>query len=119
MSKEAKQFLESAKEAQQEKSMGAIEATTEGVKGAAAVFLSTMKEVGGAMWDGAKPAFDHGRTEAAAALFHDADGHVMYMRGAQGVEQGQDKAPEHGSPAIEAAQQPELQKEQDRGGLGM
>jgi hypothetical protein len=114
MSNEAKQFLESAKEAQAEKSMGAIEAAAEGMK----AFLSGAREVGGAIWDAGKPAFDHGRTELAAALFHDADAHVMYMRGTQGVEQGQDQAPEHGLSASEAVKPPEVQKEQDRG-LGM
>jgi hypothetical protein len=73
----------------------------------------------GQLWDAAKPAFDHGRTEAAAALFHGASGHVMYMRGQDGVEQGQDQPshglfepPQHGLP-VEPPQQPE--PEQDRG----
>jgi hypothetical protein len=35
-------------------------------------------EVGGQIWDAAKPMFDHGRTELAAALFA-GHAHVMYM----------------------------------------
>ncbi len=36
-----------------------------------------------------RPMFDHGRTEAAAALFA-GHAHVMYMKGPEGNEQGQD-----------------------------
>jgi hypothetical protein len=109
MSKAADQFFANVK--QPEQSMGAIEAVKEGVT----AFLSQMKEMGGEAWDAAKPAFDHGRTEAAAALFNGSSGHVMYMRGTQGVEQGQDQAPDHG--LVEPMKQPEV--EQDRGGMGM
>lgn len=53
----------------------------------------TLKEAGGRMWDAAKPMFDHGRTELAAALFA-GHGHVMYMHNERGVEQSQQQAPE-------------------------
>jgi hypothetical protein len=49
----------------------------------------TLKEAGGQLWDGMKPMFDHGRTEAAAAQFA-GHAHVMYMKGLEGIEQGQD-----------------------------
>ncbi len=38
----------------------------------------SLQEVGGQIWDAAKPMFDHGRTELAAALFA-GHAHVMYM----------------------------------------
>ena len=50
-------------------------------------------EAAGRMWDAAKPMFDHGRTELAAALFA-GHGHVMYMHNESGVEQAQQQAPE-------------------------
>jgi hypothetical protein len=46
-----------------------------------------LKEAAAQLWDGAKPMFDHGRAEAAAALFA-GHAHVMYMKGPDGVEQG-------------------------------
>lgn len=52
--------------------------------------LETIREAGGQLWDLMKPMFDHGRTEAAAALFA-GHAHVMYMNGQKGVEQGQDQ----------------------------
>ena len=46
------------------------------------------------MWDGAKPMFDHGRTELAAALIS-GHGYVMYMRDQkEGVEQTQNHTQE-------------------------
>ena len=51
---------------------------------------ASLKEIGGQFWDGVKPMFDHGRTELAAALFS-GHAHVMYMRGQEGIEQGQDQ----------------------------
>lgn len=45
---------------------------------------ASAKDLGGKLWDGLKPMFDHGRTELAAALFA-GHAHVMYMKG-----QGQD-----------------------------
>ena len=53
----------------------------------------TLKEIGGQMWDAAKPMFDHGRTELAAALFA-GHGHVMYMHNQDGVEQTQNQSQE-------------------------
>lgn len=51
----------------------------EGLKQAA----STANDIGGQIWDGMKPMFDHGRTELAAALFT-GHAHVMYMKGQEG-----------------------------------
>jgi len=51
---------------------------------------SALREAGGQLWDAAKPMFDHGRTEAAAALFI-GNAHVMYMKGNEGDEQGKDQ----------------------------
>jgi hypothetical protein len=83
------------------------------VEGVQALFAG-LKEVGGAVWDGAKPMFDHGRSEAAAALFSGA-GYVMYQRGTAGIEQGQDQ-PLHG-PDLK---QPEVPlPEIERGGMEM
>ena len=49
----------------------------------------TVKEIGGQFWDAAKPMFDHGRTELAAALFA-GHAHVMYMHNSEpGVEKEQ------------------------------
>jgi hypothetical protein len=62
----------------------------DGIREAAAA----LREVGGQIWDAGKPMFDHGRAEAAAALFRECDGHVMYMRGQDGVEQQQAQAME-------------------------
>jgi hypothetical protein len=50
--------------------------------------LETIREAGGQIWDSMKPMFDHGRTEAAAALFA-GHGHVMY--GHESGEQGKDQ----------------------------
>ena len=50
---------------------------------------SSLKDIGGAIWDGLKPAFDNGRTEAAAALFS-GNAYVLYSK-SDGVEQGQDQ----------------------------
>lgn len=101
------------KELFQPKSMGATEAALEGIKEGVSALLSTAKDVGGAVWDGAKPLFDHGRSEAAACLFGgNGSGYVMYQRGVQGIEQGQDQ-PLHG-PEV---QPPEI--EQERGGMSM
>ena len=38
----------------------------------------SLKETGGQLWDAAKPMFDHGRSELAAALFA-GHAYVMYM----------------------------------------
>jgi hypothetical protein len=80
-------------------------------QGGLSAILSAAKDIGGQAWDAAKPMFDHGRTELAAALFR-GDAHVMYMK-SSGNEQEQ-KEPDHGLPPIEAAKQPEVE-EQSRG----
>ena len=80
MSKETRQFFEKLKSGEQP-------TLVESIKEAA----SSLKDVGGAIWDGLRPMADHGRTELAAALFSSHDAHVMYMRPEHGVEQGQDQ----------------------------
>lgn len=79
MSKQTKEFFEQLKAGQQPTLL-------ESIREAA----GALKEMGGQLWDGMKPMFDHGRTEAAAALFS-GHGHVMYMKGQEGIEQGQDQ----------------------------
>jgi len=88
MSKQTNQFFEQIKSGEQPTFF-------DGVKEAA----STLKDIGGQIFDGAKPMFDHGRSEAAALLFS-GNAHVMYMRGNDGIQQGQDQeqvkeSPEH------------------------
>ncbi len=78
MSKHTKEFFEQLKAGQQP-------ALVESIREAA----GALKEAGGQLWDGMKPMFDHGRTEAAAALFA-GHAHVLYMKGPEGSEQGQD-----------------------------
>ena len=59
----------------------------------------SLKEIGGKIFDGARPMFDHGRSELAAALFA-GHGHVMYGHNHQdGVEQPQHQNQE--SPEVE------------------
>lgn len=70
--------------------------------------LETIKEAGGQIWDGMKPMFDHGRTEAAAALFA-GHAHVMYMNGQEGIEQGQDQIQ-----PLEVAKTPEIEQSMGR-----
>jgi hypothetical protein len=62
---------------------------------------SALREAGGQLWDAAKPMADHGRSELAAALFT-GHGYVMYMKGQEGNEQGQDQ-----SQSMEQTQQKE------------
>lgn len=100
MSRQTNEFFEQLKGGQQP-------SLVETIKEAAA----SMKDIGGQIWDGMKPMFDHGRTEAAAALFS-GQGHVMYMKGQEGIEQGQDQIQ-----PPEAAKAPEV--EQNRGGREM
>jgi hypothetical protein len=84
MSKNTKKFIEQIKSGEQP-------TLVESIKEAA----SSLRDIGGQIWDGAKPMFDHGRAEAAAALFL-GNAHVMYMRGKEGVEQDQVKElPDH------------------------
>jgi predicted glycosyl hydrolase (DUF1957 family) len=79
MSKDTQRFFEQLKSGEQP-------TLIEAVKEAA----SLMKDIGGEIWDGMKPMFDHGRTEIAAALFS-GHGHVMYMKGQESIEQGLDQ----------------------------
>lgn len=82
MSKQARQFFEQIKD-------GESPTLVQSIREAA----GAAKSMGGQLWDGLKPMFDHGRTELAAALFS-GHAHVMYMRGQEGIEQGQDQVPE-------------------------
>ena len=69
-------------------------------------FLSQLKEMGGEVWDAAKPSFDHGRAELAAVLYN-GSAHVMYGHTQNEVDQ---PAPDHGL-SNEAVKQ----QEQDQG----
>jgi hypothetical protein len=91
MSKESRAFFEQLK-AGQEPSL------VESIREAA----SSLKEIGGKIWDGLTPTFDHGAHEMASALFR-GDAFVMYPRTNQAESQQQ-----------EAPQEP--QQEQSRGG---
>ncbi len=95
MSKQTKEFFENLKAGQQPTLL-------ESIREAA----GALKEAGGQLWDGMRPMFDHGRTEAAAALFA-GHAHVMYMKGPEGIEQGQDQVRD------------EPQKQQEIGGREM
>jgi glycine cleavage system H lipoate-binding protein len=60
---------------------------------------SLLKDIGGKVWDEAKPFVDHGRSEWAA-LMYTGSAYVMYPRNQQGVEQSQEQEqvkdePEH------------------------
>lgn len=94
MSKQTKEFFEQLKAGQQPTVLESIREAAGALKG-----------MGGQLWDGMKPMFDHGRTEAAAALFS-GHAHVMYMKGQEGIEQGQDQLKD----------EPQKQQEQSRGG---
>lgn len=82
MSKQTKKFIENIK-------VGQPPSLLEQVKEAA----GAAKALGGQLWDGLKPMFDHGRTELAAAIFS-GHAHVLYMKGNDGV--GQENAKENG-----------------------
>lgn len=69
------------------------------------VFLSQLKEMGGEVWDAAKPSFDHGRAELAAVLYT-GSAHVMYGHTSEHDQQ----APDHSLPV-----EPVKQQEQDQG----
>jgi hypothetical protein len=76
MSKQTQQFFEELKSGQSPSLMERIQQAAEGAK-----------NIAGQMWDGAKPMFDHGRTELAAALFT-GQAHVLYMKGQEGPDKG-------------------------------
>lgn len=82
MSKHSKQYLEQLKQNE-------APSLAESVRDAA----EAAKSIGGQLWDGIKPMFDHGRTELAAALFT-GHAHVMYMKGNDGVEQEKEQVKE-------------------------
>ena len=94
MSKRTKQFFEQLKS-------GEKPTLIEAVKEAA----SSLKAIGGQIWEGAKPMFDHGRAEAAALLFT-GQGHVMYMKNEGPNEQSQDHE--------QAKEEPEQQRDDGR-----
>ncbi len=91
MSKESREFFEQLK-AGQEPSL------VESIREAA----SSLKEVGGKIWDSLTPTFEHGAHELASAMFR-GDGYVMYPRTDQGNGQQQES-------------QEAQQQEQSRGG---
>jgi len=80
MSKKTQQFMEQLKS-------GEEPSFAESLRDAA----SSLINIGGAVWESAKPMFDHGRSEIASFLFGDHRGHVMYMRGQEGLGQEQAK----------------------------
>ena len=80
MSKNTQEFFEQIKSGEQPTLIDRIKEAA-----------STLRDIGGQIWDGAKPMFDHGRTEAASALFSEGNAHVIYMRGQEGIQQGQDQ----------------------------
>lgn len=81
MSKQTKRFFEQIKHGEPSPASLATPTLAEQVREAA----GNAKAIGGQIWDGMKPMFDHGRTELAAALFT-GHAHVMYMKGQDGVE---------------------------------
>lgn len=93
MSKQTQQFFDQLKS-------GEKPTLLETIKEAA----STIKDLGGRLWDEAKPMFDHGRSEAAALLFT-GQSYVMYMKAGQGAEHTQDHS------ANAAEQQTDLGRE--------
>lgn len=112
MSKATRKVFEEIKSGE---SMGAVQALREGISEGVGAFLSAAKEVGGQIWDGVAPMANHGRTEMAAALFQGSH-FIMYMKGQEGIEQGQDQVPDNGLP-IETVKPPEVQ--QERAGMEM
>jgi hypothetical protein len=91
MSKDSREFFEQLKAGQQP-------SLVESIREAA----SSLKEIGGKIWDGLTPTFDHGAHEMASALFR-GDAFVMYPRTNQAESQQQEP-------------QQEQQQEQSRGG---
>lgn len=86
MSKNTQEFFEQLKSGEQP-------TLVESIKEAA----TSLKDIGGQIWDGLAPSFNHGRSEAAAALFS-GNAYVMYMRDQNGIGQAQDQtkeSPEH------------------------
>ncbi|AWM40137.1 hypothetical protein GobsT_14320 [Gemmata obscuriglobus] len=59
--------------------------------------LEPTRQFLGKAWDVAQPAFDHGRSEAAAALFS-GSAYVMYQRSAPGPEDAKGLTPEGVAP---------------------
>ncbi len=90
MSKDSREFFEQLKAGQQP-------SLVESIREAA----SALKEIGGKIWDGLTPTFDHGAHEMASALFR-GDAFVMYPRTNQAESQQQEPQQE--------------QQEQSRGG---
>lgn len=74
MSKRTNQFFEKLKAGEQVTFVDAIKQAA-----------SSLRGIGGQIWDGAKPMVDHGRAEMAALLYT-GQAHVMYMKGQEGGE---------------------------------
>ncbi len=64
------------------------------------------RSIAGQVWDEAKPMFDHGRTELAAALFT-GHAHVMYMKGQEGLDKGVEPEKDQAQPAPTPAPAPQ------------
>ncbi len=88
MSKESREFFEQLK-------AGQPPSLVESIREAA----SSLKQIGGKIWDSLTPTFEHGAHEMASALFR-GDAFVMYPRTNQ----------------AESQQQEGQQQEQSRGG---
>jgi hypothetical protein len=99
LSKQTREFLEQLKSGEQSK-------LVETIREAAA----SLKDIGGKIWDGVTPSFEHGAHEMASALFR-GDAFVMYPRTNQA--EGQQQESQH------EQQRPEQQQEQSRGGREM
>jgi hypothetical protein len=65
--------------------------------------VETIREAAAQLWDAAKPMFDHGRAEVAAALFS-GNAHVVYGWGGSGQQQVQQP---------EVPNTPEVQRENE------
>ncbi len=90
MSKESREFFEQLKSGQQP-------SLVESIREAA----SSLKEIGGKIWDSLTPTFEHGAHELVSAMFR-GDGYVMYPRNDQSNGQQQEAQ--------------EQQQQQSRGG---
>jgi hypothetical protein len=91
MSKESREFFEQLKAGQQPSLVESIREA-----------MPSLREMGGKIWDGLTPTFEHGAHEMASALFR-GDAFVMYPRTNQAESQQQEV-------------QQEQQQEQSRGG---
>ncbi|MGH7173467.1 MAG: hypothetical protein ACRELG_24560 [Gemmataceae bacterium] len=78
--------------------------TVEAIKDGVGALLSQLKEMGGEVWDAAKPSFSHGCAELSALLYT-GSAHVMYGHTSEHDQQAHDR----GLP-VEAMKQPEVEQ---------